>query len=223
MGRSRPLALLLWLLDSFGSLVAFWVVLHQLGLLAAILAGIVVGLATVAYQITRDKKVSPFTAFIAVNVVVFGILDLKYQSGFFVKLEPALGNVATGLFFLGSILLGKPVLVELAERGAGRPLTRVHRYLWGWTVAWGLFFFARAAGHVWLAYNASLDQALYARALLGPLTFGAMFVIEMPVRFALYGKRAFQRHSAEPPKPDVATLPAGTSDTTSVAELRAPG
>lgn len=44
-------------------------------------------------------------------MVGFGILDLRYQTGFFVKLEPALGNE------------------EIAERGLGKKLDHMRRYL----------------------------------------------------------------------------------------------
>src|SRR6185369_10427681 len=91
-------------------------------LLAAIISSIVIGAALVIVQIARDRRISPFTAFVAASVVVFGALDLKYQTGFFVKLEPALGNAFAGLFFLGTVLVGRPLLVELVEKQLGRAM-----------------------------------------------------------------------------------------------------
>jgi intracellular septation protein A len=189
----RAKGFVFWLAESFGPLVVFYACLHLFGLVPAIVSGIACGALLVANGILRDKRVSPFTAFIAANVVVFGFLDLRYQTGFFVKLEPAFGNVAVGLFFLFSVALKRPILIEFAERASGRSLERAYGYLRAWTVVWALFFFLRAAGHVWLAYTATLDQALAARAVLGPLSFVAMFAIEMPIRFLVYGARAFQK------------------------------
>ncbi len=163
------------MLESFGPLLVFYACKELWGLVAAIWSSIACGVALVARQIARDKKVSPFTAFVAVNVAVFGVLDLRYQTGFFIKLEPAFGNLATAAFFLGTVLIGKPIIEEFARRqkpdipDTAKPLLRAL------TVAWGLFFVLRAAGHVWLAYHVSLDEALLLRALVGPASFGAMF------------------------------------------------
>lgn len=127
-------------------------------------------------------------------MAIFGALDLKYPSGFFVKIEPALGNALTGVFFVGSVVVGRPVVRELAERQLGRPIgARADGYLCGVTLAWGLFFFARTALYVWMAYRLTLDQALALRALLGPISFGAMILGEMGVRYLRFGRKALGR------------------------------
>ncbi|MGH7327788.1 MAG: septation protein IspZ, partial [Polyangiaceae bacterium] len=141
-------------------------------------------------QIVREKKISPFTAFIASSVVVFGALDLHYRTGFFVKIEPALGNAVTGLFFLGTVVIGKPLLIELAEKGMGRKLERAHGYLRAWTIVWAFYFFLRAAIYVWMAYRLTIDQAMAIRGTLAPLSFGVMFLAEMGTRRILLPKPA---------------------------------
>jgi intracellular septation protein A len=184
--------------ETFAPLVIFYAFEHLYGLVAAIVSGIVSGALLVALQIRRERKVSAFTVFVAASVVVFGALDLRYRTGFFVKLEPALGNALTGAFFLGSVLWGAPLIVEFAERSAGRKLDRVRGYLTVWTVVWGLFFFARSGAYVWMAYHVALDRALLLRGVLGPLSFGALFVAEFAVRFLVYGRRAFGKLPEEP-------------------------
>lgn len=182
-----------WIAETFGSAIAFYTCLHFWGIKTAVVVGILVGVAYVAREIVRDRRISPYTAFVAANVAVFGLLDLRYQSGFFLKLEPAFGNAATAVFFLGSLCAKRPLLVDLAERAAQRDLSRAHGYLRVLTGIWGLFFFVRAAAHVWLAYHVDLERALLLRALLGPLSFGAMIVLERPLRYMVFGKRAFGR------------------------------
>ena len=199
MDKKRALGTLSWFSQSFGPLVVFYACEHLFGLLAAIISGIVTGAALVAWQVAKERKVSPFTAFIATSVVAFGILDLRYQTGFFVKLEPALGNAVTGAFFIGSVLWGAPIIVELAERSLGRKLDKARRYLATWTVLWGLFFFLRATAYVWMAYNVTVDRALAIRGVLGPLSFGVMIVGEMLVRRLIYGEKALRQ-----PEPAVA-------------------
>jgi len=187
-----------WVVETFGPLLAFLAFEHTLGLVAAIVASSVASVALVGTQIARDRKVSPFTAFIAASVLVFGALDLRYQTGFFVKIEPALGNAATGLFFLGSVLVRRPVIIELAERTSGRKMDKVYGYLTAWTVVWSVFFFIRASVYVWMAYSLSLDSALVVRGVVGPLSFGAMFLVEMAVRRLVYGRKAFEATPASP-------------------------
>ncbi len=188
----RLLKLATWVLESFGPLLAFWIALRIAGLLTAIWVSIIVGVALVVREIVRDRKISPFTAFIATSVAVFGVLDLHYQSGFFIKIEPALGNAATGVFFIGSVFWGRPVIIELAERSAGKTLPHARRYLTGWTVVWGVFFFVRAAAFVWMAFNLSLEKAILVRGFAGPISFAPLFAGEMLLRKVLFRKSAAQ-------------------------------
>jgi intracellular septation protein A len=180
---SRAAGIVRFVLESFGPLIVFVVLEHVVSLFAAIVSSIVAGVILVALQVVRDRKISPFTAYVAASVAVFGVLDLKYQSGFFVKLEPALGNTFTGLFFLGTVLLGRPVILELAQKQRKKPFTeRGVAYLRGLTIAWGLFFFVRATAYVWMAYRLTIDQALAIRSIAGPVSFGVMIAGEWGVR-----------------------------------------
>lgn len=190
-----------FVVESFGPLIAFVVLEHTVSLFAAIVSSIVTGVILVALQIVRDRKISPFTAYVAASVAVFGVLDLKYRSGFFVKLEPALGNTFTGLFFLATVVLGRPLIVELAQKQRKEPFTeKAIAYLRGLTIAWGVFFFVRAAVYVWMAYRLTIDQALAIRSVAGPLSFGVMIFGEMGVRYLRWGKEAFGDGKKHPVK-----------------------
>ena len=183
-----------FVLESFGPLIAFVVLEHTVSLFAAIVSSVVTGVVLVALQIHRDKKVSPFTAYIAASVAVFGVLDLKYQTGFFVKIEPAIGNALTGLFFLATVVFGRPIIAELAQKQRAEPFKPSSvAYLRAVTIAWGLFFFVRASIYVWMAYRLTIDQALAIRSVGGPLSFGVMIFGEMGVRYMKWGKKAFDQ------------------------------
>ena len=189
---SRARGAVRFVLESFGPLIAFVVLEHAVSLLAAIISGIVTGVVLVGLQIAREKKISPFTAYVAASVAAFGVLDLKYRTGFFVKLEPALGNVLTGLFFLGTVAVGRPVIAELAQKQREEPFTEKGlAYLRALTLVWGAFFFARAAAYVWMAYHLTIDQALAVRSIASPVSFGVMIFGEMGVRWLRWGKKAF--------------------------------
>lgn len=188
--RPKWLTAITWIFTNFGPLIVFITFEHLVGLFAAIVSGIVSGAILVAWQIIRERKISPFTAFIAASVVGFGILDLHYQTGFFVKIEPALGNVLTGCFFLGTVVVGKPIILDFAEKALGRKLSEAaHPYMRNWTIVWGVFFFIRAAVYVWMAYRLSIDQALAIRGIVGPASFGGMFLAETATRRIFFPKR----------------------------------
>ena len=196
---NRFIVLARWVLESFGPLLVFLILEHTVGLLAAIISSIVSGALLVGLQIARERKISPFTAFVAASVAVFGVLDLKYRTGFFVKLEPALGNTVTAMFFLGTVAVGRPVIIEIAEKQRGHAVSEKARaYLRTLTIVWGVFFLARAAGYVWMAYHLTLDQALAIRSVLSPVSFGAMIVGEMGVRYLRYGKKGFRSEEDAP-------------------------
>jgi intracellular septation protein A len=188
-----------FVLESFGPLIVFIVLEHAVSLFAAIVSSIITGVILVIVQIARDKKISPFTAYIAASVAVFGVLDMKYQTGFFVKIEPAIGNALTGLFFLSSVVFGKPIIVELAQRQQRDDPFKPHvlAYLRALTIAWGLFFFVRSATYVWMAYRLTIDQALAIRSVASPASFGAMIVGEWGFRYLRWGKKAFEENAGK--------------------------
>ena len=195
-----------FVLESFGPLIVFVALEHTVSLFAAIVSSIVTGAVLVVVQIARDKKVSPFTAYIAASVVVFGALDMKYQTGLFVKIEPAIGNALTGLFFLSSVVFGRPIILELAQKQRPDPFKpHVAKYLRALTIAWGLFFFVKASAYVWMAYRLTIDQALAIRSVAGPASFGVMIVGEWGFRYLKWGKKAFDENEGTAKKEEAAT------------------
>jgi intracellular septation protein A len=183
-----------FVVEAFGPLIAFYVFEHSYGLVAAIISGIVSGAILVSLQIARERKISPFTAFVASSVVVFGVIDLKYQTGFFVKIEPALGNAISGIFFIGTAIFGRPVVSELLEKQLGRPLNpQLGPYFRNYTIAIGAYFFLRAALFVWMAYRLTLDQVLVVRGTILPLTLIPLILGEMIVRHFTYGRKRFRQ------------------------------
>lgn len=195
-----------FVLESFGPLIVFVALEHAVSLFAAIVSSIVTGVVLVVLQIARDKKISPFTAYIAASVAVFGVLDMKYQTGFFVKIEPAIGNALTGSFFLSTVVFGKPIIAELAQKQRPEPFKpHVVLYLRALTIAWGLFFFVRAAAYVWMAYRLTIDQALAIRSVASPASFGAMIVGEWGFRYLRWGKRAFDEDAGTAKKEEGAS------------------
>jgi intracellular septation protein A len=195
----KLLSFLRWVLETFGSLLGFWIAMKLYGLVAGILVGAAIGLLAVGLEIARTKTVSRLTAFTAVSVVAFGLVDLKFQSARFIQLEPAVGNLLWAALFLGSVVSGKPLIVEIAEKARGVPLGKpvVVAYLRNATIAWGVFFIARASVYAWMAFHVTLGTALLIRGTIMPLSIPAMFGLEMAARYLKFGKRAFGARNEE--------------------------
>lgn len=184
-------ALLLFIAETFGPLIVFYGFEHTLGLKAAIIAGLVTGVISLAFELARTKRFSAMTAYVTVSLVVFGYLDLRYAtSGLFLELEPVFGGVAIALFFLGSSALGRPVMVELAEKQIGRSLPpKARPYVARLNMIWGLFFLARAGLYLWLSFRLSLDAFLGWRLVIGNSWIG-LLGIEMLYRRWRFGQAA---------------------------------
>jgi intracellular septation protein A len=193
----RITSALRWVFETFGPLLVFWGVEHVWGLVPAIVSGVVVGAALVAFQWIREKSPSKLTVINALSVVVFGGLDLTFRSAFFVKLEPVLGNLVWAGIFLASAATGPGLIVEMVERTSGQLIESVRAYMRAVTFAWGGFFVVRAAAYLWVALHLSIDEALAVRGVVGPASFVGMFAVEMVFRYVRFGKGAFGRPPPE--------------------------
>ncbi|MFO0745499.1 MAG: septation protein IspZ [Myxococcota bacterium] len=193
-----------WLLETFGSIGVFLLFEHTVSLTAAIIATTVFGLLLVGLQIRRDGKASAFTVFVAASVAIFGALDLYFgASGIFIRIEPALGNASTGLFFLWSVLIGKPIIAEFARRSRGGELTpRALAYCGRLTVVWSLFFFVRTAFFLWVGFTVeSIDEAIAMRAAVGLPSFLVMIGGDLLYRRLRYGADAIAGAKPQPELP----------------------
>ncbi len=177
--------------ETFGPLLVFYGFEHTLGLRAAIVAGLVTGAVSLALEIRRTRRFSAMTAYVTVALVVFGWLDLHYATnGTFLKLEPVFGGTAIALFFLGSSVIGRPVIVELAEKQLGHALPpKARPYVARLNVVWGLFFLARAGLYLWLSFRLTLDQFMGWRVVIGN-SWLALIGLEILYRRRRFGAAA---------------------------------
>jgi intracellular septation protein A len=197
VSRARSVASLLrWAFESFGPIIAFLGVEHAFGLVPAIVAGVVVSIAIVAFQWVREKTPSKLTVITAASVVVFGLLGLVFRSVFFLKFEPVVENLIWAGVFFASAATGAGLIVEMVERKSGVLPEARRRYLHRLTIAWGVFMLARAAAYAWMAFHLTLDQAIATRAVVGPVSLGGMFALEMGYRYLRYGKKGFKTPAA---------------------------
>ncbi len=71
--------------------------------------------ATLLIRLVRKGRVSPLLVLAAVGITVRTALAVVQDSSFLYFAQPVLGSAAAGLVFLGSIVIGRPVVHALAH------------------------------------------------------------------------------------------------------------
>ena len=149
------------------------------GLRAALVAAVAAGLAVVALRVTRRESLQQaISGFLGLGLAVFFAARSGEARGFFL---PGIWiNVGYGLLFLGSAVVGRPVVgfIYAAVEGLSstwRQDTRLRRVFAAASVFWALVFASRAAvqGTLYVLDRPGLLAA--ARLLMGwPLTIAAV-------------------------------------------------
>ena len=89
------------LLYSIVPLIGFWWIEDQYGLVAGIIAAIVLALLEVVWTLIKEKRLEPFSTWSAVLIVLMGVISWKLNNDVFIKLKPAiLESIFAGLFFI---------------------------------------------------------------------------------------------------------------------------
>lgn len=153
----------------------------------AIVAAVVTGLAIVVLRLVRKETVQQaVSGFLGLALAVFFAARSGEARDFF---KPGIYiNVAYGAVFLGSALIGRPLVGAIygAVDGLGdtwRTVTRLRRVFTVATVGWAMVFALRAVVQITF-YNADRPDLLaISRLLLGwPLTIGAVALTVAYVR-----------------------------------------
>ena len=167
------------------------------GLRAALVAAVVSGIAIVVLRVARKETLQQaISGFLGLGLAVFFAARSGEARGFFL---PGIWiNVAYGVAFLGSALVGRPIVgaIYAAVDGLGtrwRTDARLRRVFALASVGWALVFASRAAvqGVLYVMDRPGLLAA--ARLLMGwPLTIAAVALT------VAYVKRAGHRRVEEP-------------------------
>jgi hypothetical protein len=149
------------------------------GLRAALVAAVLSGLGVVVLRVVRKETLQQaISGFLGLGLAVFFAARSGEARGFFL---PGIWiNVVYGLVFLGSALVGRPIVgaIYAAVEGMGstwRQDVRLRRVFALASVFWALVFASRAAvqGTLYVLDRPGLLAA--ARLLMGwPLTIGAV-------------------------------------------------
>ena len=135
--------------------VAFSVIEDRYGIVAGLIAGMVFGVGEIVWERVSAGRVSAMTWAGNGLVLILGAVSLFTGSGIWFKLQPSLIEGVMAVVLWGSVLVKRPLLVEMARK-QGAPVLEipiVFRSLRGFTLRLGIFFAAHAILAAWAALH----------------------------------------------------------------------
>jgi hypothetical protein len=155
-------------------------------------------------EFARHRRLDALSVLV-VSGIALSLLAMLGGGGMrFLQLREKLVTAVIGLVFVGSALIGKPLIYELARASMRRKsedeaqqfeALQIHagfrRTMTVMTLVWGLGFLADAAVSVALVFALSIRQYLLVNPILGYGTIGALSLWSF-----LYGQRAKRRGEA---------------------------
>jgi intracellular septation protein len=144
--------------------IAFSLIEDHFGTLWGLVAGMVFGVGEIVWEWRTQGKVDALTWGGNGMLLALGGISLVTQDGIWFKLQPSLieGFMAVALW--GSVLLGKPLLLGMAQKQGSLPMDLdtglkpgagivLKKSLQGLTLRLGVFFALHAVLAVWAALN----------------------------------------------------------------------
>ena len=178
--------------DSFGPILAFYVLYRTVGLAAGIVAATAVALLSVRHEKKNDRS-GAMARFSLVFVILQAVIGLASGSARVYLAQPVLLNGAMGLLFLGSAFLGRPLAGVFADEmypfpPEVRESDTFRRVFTRVSIAWGAYLLVRSAIRLVILAKTSVD----AFVLINFAT-GAPLIAAMVSWSVWYGVRGFRR------------------------------
>jgi hypothetical protein len=84
------------------------------GLKAGLVAALLVAIAEAILSLVLFKTLDFVTLITLFSVIVFVIISYKKQSPLWLKLQPSVMGIIIGIIFIGSFIIDRPILFEMA-------------------------------------------------------------------------------------------------------------
>ena len=140
----------------FGGLfpvIGFTVVEEYYGPIWGIITGMAFGLGEMAWEFASTRHVSMITWVSNILILVLGGVSLVSQDGIWFKLQPALIEAAFAFGLIGSVAMGRPLMILLAQK-QGQQLTETMTVFFrAVSFRLGVFFLAHAGLATWAAFK----------------------------------------------------------------------
>jgi uncharacterized membrane protein len=186
---SRLLSVLRGLFHTFGGLLLYWAFLLTFGVKPAIAVTLVFVCGDGAWRLATRRPFPPLWWLANGAALIFGAIDLWARTPFMIRYEGALINLITaGAFAIGA-LGPEPLVLRIArQHKPDIPVDRaeVVRFFRAFTIAWALYFVARAGAFLWIMSAFPLAEALAIRAAVAWTTLGTMLLA------SFNGRRVFE-------------------------------
>ena len=139
--------------------VAFSAVEEFYGATAGLIAGMAFGIGEIIYERLKLGRVSAITWIGNALLIALGAISLISDDGVWFKLQPAIIEAAVALGLIGSVALGKPLLILMAEKQLppgtvpAEQRALFNGRMRGLSLRFGLFFAIHAALATWAAFH----------------------------------------------------------------------
>lgn len=180
--QQRIGASLRFVAGEFGPLLAFALLSYASGITAALVGVVVVVIAGSAWRAWRRIAFTRIYMLSSGLTLVFGVIDLLSAYPFMLRYEAAITNVATAVAFVAGAGGAKPLIQEFAEHRQGQPFPEradVRRFFAFFTLAWAVYFFAKAALYLWIGSVMPLEQAIAVRSFAGGISLAIMLAVSI--------------------------------------------
>jgi intracellular septation protein A len=170
----------------------------------ALTAGGLVSGARVLFTVIKDRKLDGFALFM-LALFAFGIATAFLTGDAkFVLAKESLGSGLAGLIFLGTLVVGKPLIYYMGRRFAGSgpealaewerkyaTNARFRQVMWRLTAIWGVGLLLDAALRIVLIYLLPLSTMVALSTVLQIAFFGVLILIS--VKYVRRVRRSAQR------------------------------
>ncbi len=183
---ARVVSVLRFIVDQFGTMAAFYLLLYTLGLKAAIAGSIVF---VILDGIRRHRQGIGFPKlYILTSVLtfVFGGIDLMSETPFMIKYEAVITSLIVGATFAWTLRGDRPMLQELAEQRMAETFpdrADVRAFFRIMTMIWVVYFVARAAAYFWIGEAFPIERAMEIRPFIGTPSLVLMIAISFQGRY----------------------------------------
>ncbi len=165
----------------FGGIIVFYVMLHFVGLKAAIAGTLVF----VAFDIWRRRRwgigFPRLYVLTTTLAIVFGVVDLASKTPFMLKFEGAVSAFLVGVFFAFGAR-GRSVIEELLTQQAGpeaMAFAHARRFYQLMTLTWALYYVSMSGFYLWVALHYPYLRAIGIRQVAGFVGIGVMMLLSV--------------------------------------------
>lgn len=159
--------------------IAFTLIEEWKGPLWGTVAGLGFGALEIIYEWRKEGKVSAITWIANGMIFGLGLISVFTQDGIWFKLQPALLVLGMAFVFWGTSFLGRPLLIELAQKQNQNLPPLAIEFMKTLNVRLGFFFVGLSALSVYAAFYWSTTEWAALKGVGSPLLMIAYLVLEI--------------------------------------------